>query len=355
MSSFRIPDHGEVLDIGGSTMMATVEDSLRATIEAPYDPSAKPTLPDELLYDDVGLPIWNKIIFTPEFYQTHDEIAMFDQNGLEIVARTQPGVTMIDLGAGDTRKVQHLLAAFEESGTEATYLALDISRTSLECSIKYLKDQHSAKDSVVKCAALWGTFEDGLEWVQRIRGPRLFLSLGSVLCNDPWPEALSKVRSWAGILRPGDMLFVGMDAHLVPQDSDKVWRSYHSCDDLYREFWLNGFDHANRLAGETWFREEDWDFLAELEYPTRHRFFLRAKHGFRFGQTGRRVEKGEEIDWFDSHKYSQSDVEIMFEKANLSASNIWQAPNSEFRQYLVKLKGREDQRGDADSAVSGID
>lgn len=62
--------------------------------------SRKPTLPDELLYDDSGLPIWNEIISTREFYQTHDEVALFEQHGEKIAKRVKSGVTMIDLGAG---------------------------------------------------------------------------------------------------------------------------------------------------------------------------------------------------------------------------------------------------------------
>lgn len=192
---------------------------------------------------------------------------------------------------------------------------------------------HSFPDAVVKCAGIWGTFEDGLQYAQQIKGPRLFLSLGSVLCNDAWPEALRKVKEWAGILREDDFLLVGMDAHLVPRDNEKIWAAYHSRDDLYRKFFLNGFNHANRLVGETWFREEDWNFEAELENPTRHRFFFRAKRDIKLGRKGRKIAKGEELDWFDSHKYGQEDVETMFEKAGLVAINIWQAPGSEFRKF----------------------
>lgn len=99
-STFSLPRHGAVVDIGGSSMYGDVGDRLTETLKAPYNPSAKPTLPDELLYDDVGLPIWNKIIFTPEFYQTHDEIALFGAYGADVAARMQAGITMIDLGAG---------------------------------------------------------------------------------------------------------------------------------------------------------------------------------------------------------------------------------------------------------------
>ena len=99
-STFTVPCHGAVVDIGGSDMYGDVGERLMQTLKATYSSDAKPTLPDELLYDDVGLPIWNEIIFTPEFYQTHDEIALFDANGADIAARVRSGITVIDLGAG---------------------------------------------------------------------------------------------------------------------------------------------------------------------------------------------------------------------------------------------------------------
>ncbi len=81
-------------------MKGDIKLRLNRMLESPYNANRNPVLPDELLYDDVGLPIWNEIIFTPEFYQTHDEIAMFNENGAEIAARVKSGTTMIDLGAG---------------------------------------------------------------------------------------------------------------------------------------------------------------------------------------------------------------------------------------------------------------
>lgn len=94
------PVHGAVVDIGGSNMYDNVAERLEEALMTPSSLTNKPTLPDELLYDDVGLPIWNQIIFTPEFYQTHDEIALFDKHGADVAARCQAGVTIVDLGAG---------------------------------------------------------------------------------------------------------------------------------------------------------------------------------------------------------------------------------------------------------------
>lgn len=95
-SKTSVATNGTVVDIGGSKMYDSVAERLFETLNAPYSSTSKPVLPDELLYDDVGLPIWNQIIFTPEFYQTHDEIALFDKHGADIAKRVQAGVTVID-------------------------------------------------------------------------------------------------------------------------------------------------------------------------------------------------------------------------------------------------------------------
>lgn len=102
MATFKLPEHGEVADIGGSSMMSDVELRLRNLFPKleEGEEKQKVTLPDELLYTDLGLAIWNEIIFTPEFYQTHDEIAIFDHHGDEVVEACEDGVVLIDLGAG---------------------------------------------------------------------------------------------------------------------------------------------------------------------------------------------------------------------------------------------------------------
>jgi hypothetical protein len=44
----------------------------------------------------------------------------------------------------------------------------------------------------------------------------------------------------------------------------------------------------------------------------------------------RAILPGEEIDWFDSHKYDESHVRLMCSEAGLHISDVWKAPNSEF-------------------------
>ena len=147
-------------------------------------------------------------------------------------------------------------------------------------------------------------------------------------------RAVDHLRSWRDAMRPGDLLLIGMDGHMAEGHKEKLWKAYHTREDLYRKFFLNGFDHANRLIGHRLFREEDWDFCAELEsQPTRHRFYFRSKKRLECAALNRVIERGEELDWFDAHKYDENSVQIMCAKAGLTVMDIWKAQGSEFREY----------------------
>lgn len=98
--SVPVVSRNDILDIGGSILTDDIYHRLVRSLTSTYNEHDKPTLPDELLYDGYGLFIWNDIIMTKEFYQTHDEIALFKRNGHQIASRMPDNVTMIDLGAG---------------------------------------------------------------------------------------------------------------------------------------------------------------------------------------------------------------------------------------------------------------
>lgn len=150
-------------------------------------------------------------------------------------------------------------------------------------------------------------------------------------------------------------MLIGMDGHLVADHRDKIWDAYHSCDELFREFFVNGLKNANRLLKYKLFDEQDWDFMAELEEEptTRHRFFIRAKKDIPM-DNGDVIPQGQEIDWFDSHKYSERDVRLMCSKCGLTVIKSWAAPGSEFRQYLVRPRAQRDELEDHDSGISGV-
>lgn len=236
----------------------------------------------------------------------------------------------------DTRKVEHLLAAFEEAQKPATYLALDISKASLDQNVGYLIDRHCSSTSKVRCAGIWGTFENGREWIsEQLQGPRLFLSLGSVLCNDEFQPAVQHLKEWKDVMRPGDLLLVGMDGHTAEADKDKIEDAYHSQPELARKFFLTGFEHANKLLGADLFQPQDWEFSCRLEHgdlATRHRVFFEPNKDVTCGELDISIKAGEKYEWFDSHKYGENNVRLMCTKAGLSVVQVLKLPESEFRE-----------------------
>ncbi|KAF6813821.1 hypothetical protein CSOJ01_04386 [Colletotrichum sojae] len=348
-----VPEHGTVCDIGGTQMSTSIlKDLHRLFVEVASGCGGggqHPTMPDELLYNDEGLAIWADIIFTPQFYQTRDEIRLFEKNSPEIATFIPDGAVMIDLGAGDMRKVNFLLQQLASRGQKTTYLALDISKKSLTSNLADLSPAHDGGS--VLMAGLWGDFKAGLDFCERLPSQRVFLSLGSVLFNDPWARAVASLRDWAALMRPGDLILAGMDGHDV--SSQKVWDAYHSHPDLFDRFFRNGLAYANELLGEAVFDPEDWDVRAEIERDEkRHRFFLKARREVAVPGGGA-LREGLELDWFDAHKRNEHDVLKMCAEAGLEVIRSWAIDGSEMRQYLIRLDPAAAASSDeSDSAIS---
>ncbi|GJC96671.1 DUF323 domain-containing protein [Colletotrichum higginsianum] len=319
-SNMVVPEHGGVLDIGGGQMSSNILENLRRVFVVAKNPvvgGELPTMPDELLYDDKGLAIWADIIFTPQFYQTRDEIALFERNSGEMAEHYIPdNATLIDLGAGTLPRPRR------RQRPHGGPLGRLPGRPRL------CRDHHGR--------------------------PRVFLSLGSVLFNDPWKKAVASLRDWAALMRPGDLILAGMDGHDVT--SDKVWDAYHSHPALFESFFYNGFAHANALLGEPIFRPRDWDICAEIEEDEkRHRFFVKAKRDVVSETQGTTLRAGLEIDWFDAHKRSERDVRKMCAEAGLEVVKSWAIDGSDMRQYLIRNNpdaGTESSSDEKDSAIS---
>uniref|UniRef100_A0A1Y1K742 Histidine-specific methyltransferase SAM-dependent domain-containing protein n=1 Tax=Photinus pyralis TaxID=7054 RepID=A0A1Y1K742_PHOPY len=113
MGSLSNTENGTVLDIGGSSMPTDLDVRLRDALKSKDEGGKKPVLPDEFLYNDLGLELWRRIISQDEFYQTRDEIAMFQANGEDIAkrfARDSKKLFLLDIGAGYVPRLLIVLA-----------------------------------------------------------------------------------------------------------------------------------------------------------------------------------------------------------------------------------------------------
>ncbi len=82
----------------------------------------------------------------------------------------------------------------------------------------------------VRCFGLHGTYDDGLEWLQRpenVKKPKAVLSLGSSIGNFTRDEAAGFIRHIFSALDDNDKLFIALDGC---QDAEKVYHAYNDCE-----------------------------------------------------------------------------------------------------------------------------
>ena len=199
------------------------------------------------------------------------------------------------------RKIKILLQALDDSGKEIDYYALDISLPELDRTLSAIP---SGTFSHVRCRGLYGTYDDGLEWLRRScrSKPSVVLWMGSSLGNLEHPDAATFLSQFASILQPSDALLVAVDGCL---EKDQVFSAYNDREGVTQAFYRNGLDHANRVLGYELFKQRDWDVVGEFdEEHWRHNAFISPKqdikaHGFTF-------KKGERVRLENSYKFSEA-------------------------------------------------
>lgn len=232
----------------------------------------------------------------------------------------------------NTEKVEILISALEKRGLPAVYLSLDINREYLERNLPAL----SQKYTNVICQGVFGTYDDAFTWCKTLPSPRMFLWLGSTLFRGTRDEALTSLKSWTEILRWDDVMLVGADGHTAPKYYDKIWDSYHTDENAWQALWDNGFEIANKVVGETWFRSDDWklDAVIDTEPIGRHQSRFRAQRDVMLGSSGIKFNEGDELVWLEPHKFDRELVHELCALAGLRVDETWQSKDSEMCKSL---------------------
>jgi uncharacterized SAM-dependent methyltransferase len=223
--------------------------------------------------------------------------------------------------SSDIRKIEPLLDLFEKSKISIQYFALDLSIAVLTESMKKLKSQYQ----YVQCFGLWGTFNDALEWVQRIPGSKCYISMGSMFGNDHFDAAVTRLKSWADIMTADDRMLLGLDA---TQDKDTIWKSYHDAGDFFHQFIRNGFKHSNAILEHNWYHDEDWLVSGEfVDNPLMHQFVLKAVREVKCEALGINFPKGEKLVCYEGFKYEPFIMHKQFAASGLKKLDQWRSPS----------------------------
>ncbi|KAI3402213.1 hypothetical protein diail_142 [Diaporthe ilicicola] len=315
-----------IIDIRCAAVEINIKEEINSLFKTQDGPRRLPTL---LLYDERGLQLFEAITYLDEYYLTNDEIKVLKDSAAKIAESIPEKSMFIELGSGNLRKVNLLLEAFERAGKNIDYYALDLSRQELERTLAQLPAYNH-----VTSHGLWGTYDDGREWLKRpanISRQKCVLSLGSSIGNFLRDEASDFLRGFADVLSPGDTMLVGLDSCMDPA---KVYHAYN-----VHSFVLNGLVNANQVLGEEAFNLQDWRVIGEYVYDDeggRHQaFYSPTRDTVVLGET---IKANERIQVEQSLKYSQAAATKLWSLAGMTTADRWTLGDEYGLHMLVKPK-----------------
>ncbi len=287
-------------------------------------------LAPKYFYDRLGSALFAAITELPEYYPTRTEAAIFERHLGDIAQalrqRLGAGLTLIDLGAGDSAKAARLFPALPL----ARYLAVDISEAFLQHSLRALQQRFPALEMVGL----------GLDFSQclllpagLVRGPALVFYPGSSIGNFAPADALRLLRE-ARELAAGGGLLIGVDL-LKPEPV--LQAAYDDALGVTAAFNLNVLRHVNRLLGSD-FEVTDWCHVARFDArASRVEMHLQARHDVAVCWPGgqRRFVAGERIHTENSYKWGVHEFEALLRDAGWRDLRCWTDPRDWFGVFLA--------------------
>lgn len=168
-------------------------------------------LPSKYFYDATGDLLFQQIMRCPEYYLTRCEEEIFrdkTQELLEHLFDSNWAIDLIELGAGDASKTQHLLGEMLRQHREFTYKPIDISPHVLD----QLQSRLHTQFSTIDLQAFHGDYFDGLTKMRNSHGRcKVVLFLGANIGNMPREQAQQFCMRLRSLLDKGDRVLVGFD------------------------------------------------------------------------------------------------------------------------------------------------
>lgn len=285
-------------------------------------------IPAKWLYDEVGSDLFDRICALPEYYPYRTETALLIDAAAELAHIIGPGVTLVELGSGASRKTRILLDALPAIGR---YVPIDINPIEVERASADIRADYP----LLVVAPVVADFAD-LNRVAVIEGhkPALVFFPGSTLGNFLYAEAIDLLRTIRGAVGRGGRLLLGVD---MLKDVRTLIPAYDDAADVTAAFNLNLLDRMNReLDGDIdvgAFRHRAlWnEALSRIEMH----LVARNAVAFEVGGTGFRMREGDSIHTENSHKWSADQLARMFAAAGWRECARWQAQDPSFLLALL--------------------
>ncbi|KAI0219812.1 hypothetical protein L0F63_007201 [Massospora cicadina] len=315
----------------------TEADLKQAILKGIANESAK-TIPTLVLYDDLGLQLFDQVTYLDEYYLSAAEIDIINAQTNQIVESIPNGAAIIELGSGSLRKTKLLLDAIDAQRTNVSYYAIDLMEKELIKSLNSLVNYVS-----LKTYGVWGTYDDGMDYIRRFPSttPKVVMWMGSSIGNLEQEEAADFLYKLRSVLNPGDKIIVGID---LRNPREKLALAYNDSRGVTRDFIMNGLTHCNRILGQNLFARERFEYLSKVgPQGDYHESLYRCKVTHKVNYIDRETkvtrpfcfQEGELIHVEYSFKYTLEEIDALVEKADLVLAKQWLDSNNAYSLNLL--------------------
>ena len=292
-------------------------------------------VPPKFFYDSLGSRLFDAITELDEYYPTRTEAAIFAAHRAEMAAAVYghlehrgagPGLTLVDLGAGNCAKAASLFDVLQPSH----YVPVDISVHFLNDAVKALQARHPN----VRMTGVGLDFSSALALPSGLlRGPSLLFYPGSSIGNFDPCDALRLLQQ-AHTLSAGGGLLMGVD---LAKPAAVLEPAYDDALGVTAAFNLNILRHLNRLIGSN-FQPAQWQHVALYNLPERRiemHLQSRRQQTVQFDGGLREFAAGERIHTENSYKWQRSDIEALLRDAGFARVQTWTDPQGWFAVMLA--------------------
>lgn len=294
------------------------------------------TLPSRYFYDEIGDALFVQIMNMPEYYLTRAEMDIFKNQTNQLVAalgfETSQEFELIELGAGDGSKTEHLLRFLVENNYNFTYKPVDISRHALDD----LQARLMQKIPSLKIEPLAGDYFRMLKSVTGNTTPKAVLFMGSNIGNMNDEMAGDFLLNLANELNPNDQLLLGVD---LIKPKEVVLPAYHDKGGITAQFNLNLLSRMNKELGSNFNRDHFVHFAEYEEAEGIARSYLKStkQQSVLFPKTGDLIQfkQGELIHTEISRKYNDEVLIGILARTPFGIKNKLQDAGKLFADYVL--------------------
>ncbi len=283
----------------------------------------------KFFYDEQGSQLFERIMQLPEYYPSRTEISLLTEHSEDIATIIGKDKVLIEPGAGNCEKVQHILSALKPK----CYIPIDISADFLfECANKLQKEFpyikiHAIADDMKAKVKVPATFESS---------DRVVFYPGSTIGNYNPDEALDFLHHAKEIVGEHGGLLIGVD---LQKDKDILNAAYNDEQGVTALFNLNILNHVNKLLDSS-IDIELFDHVAFYnEELCRIEMHLESKadHDVKLDNIGSvNFSEQERIHTEYSYKYTVESFSQLAAQAGLKLEHVWLDNNELFSlQYFV--------------------